>query len=52
MLGGTKINRASKNKYISPILESGGVKVDSAEVYLLDQTFIGKTSNIQLSELD
>lgn len=52
MLRGMVINRAPDDRYISPILESGAVDVDRAEVYLLDQTFVGRTSDIRLSELD
>ncbi len=52
MIRGMVINRSPDDSYISPILKSGAVDVDRAEVYLLDQTFVGRTSDIRLSELD
>ncbi|MEJ2242451.1 MAG: hypothetical protein P8Y18_09965, partial [Candidatus Bathyarchaeota archaeon] len=45
-LGGSPINQIKKGKkntelYINPILRSGCVNLDNAEVYLLDGTFLG-----------
>lgn len=45
-LGGSLINQIKKGKkktelYINPILRSGCVNLDNAEVYLLDGTFLG-----------
>jgi len=54
-LGGQPVNLGSIGKsgkyreFIGPILRSGGVKIDSAETYLLDGTFIGTIN--QLREL-
>ncbi|MEM1586090.1 MAG: metallophosphoesterase [Candidatus Bathyarchaeia archaeon] len=52
VLGGRAINRASTIKdaifkgFIGPVLRSGGVMLDRAEIYLLDGTFIGTLDKI------
>jgi putative SbcD/Mre11-related phosphoesterase len=51
-LGGRPINerRRAKKKadaYIGPILRSGCVKIDDAEVYLLDGTFLGTVKQLK-----
>ncbi len=51
MLSGMVINKMLKAKYISPILASGGVDVNRAEVYLLDHTYLGRSSEMRLSAI-
>ena len=51
-LGGQPINTRKENKeknesYISPILRSGCIKMDEAEVYLLDGTFLGTVKQLK-----
>ncbi len=52
MLGGMKINRSSKGRYISPILQPEVVDMQQAEIYLLDHTYLGRKKDLQLSEID
>jgi putative SbcD/Mre11-related phosphoesterase len=46
LVGGVSINRLEK-RLMGPILRSGGVGVDAAEVYLLDGTYLGKIEQLQ-----
>jgi putative SbcD/Mre11-related phosphoesterase len=51
-LGGSPINQIKKGKknselYINPILRSGCVNLDNAEVYLLDGTFLGTVDRLK-----
>jgi metallophosphoesterase superfamily enzyme len=50
-LGGRPINEKKKRKkadaYIGPILRSGCVNMDKAEVYLLDGTFMGTVEQLK-----
>jgi metallophosphoesterase superfamily enzyme len=50
-LGGRPINEKKKRKkadaYIGPILRSGCVNMDEAEVYLLDGTFLGTVEQLK-----
>ena len=53
-LGGQAINRRivggskeSRAEYIGPVLRSGAVDLDNAEVYLLDGTFLGKIEHLR-----
>jgi putative SbcD/Mre11-related phosphoesterase len=47
-LGGRPINRLSKGrKYISPLLRSKAVDLDSADVSLLDGSFLGKVDQLR-----
>jgi len=50
-LGGRPINEKRKGKkadaYIGPILRSGCVNMDEAEVYLLDGTFLGTVNQLK-----
>ncbi|MFQ5758197.1 MAG: metallophosphoesterase [Candidatus Bathyarchaeia archaeon] len=52
-LGGQPINRKSigkgarSRKFIGPILRSKSVNIDSAELFLLDGTFIGKVEQLR-----
>jgi len=50
-LGGRPINEKKKGKkadaYIGPILRSGCVNMDEAEVYLLDGTFLGTVDQLK-----
>ena len=53
-LSGRAINKASTLKgaifkdFIGPILRSGGVALERAEIYLLDGTFIGKLDRLSM----
>ncbi len=53
LLGGSPVNRRSIgeekkfSKFIGPVLRSGIVDKDSAEVYLLDGTFLGNISQLR-----
>ncbi len=44
VIGGSKESRA---EYIGPVLRSGSVDLDNAEVYLLDGTFLGEIENLR-----
>ncbi len=47
-LGGRPVNRQSKHRsYIGPILRSGAVNIETAEVYLLDGTFLGRVKQLR-----
>ena len=50
-LGGRPINEKRKTKktdaYIGPILRSGCINIDEAEVYLLDTTFLGTIKQLK-----
>ena len=51
-LGGRPINKIKRGKkktdaYIGPILRSGCVNIDDAEVYLLDGTFLGTVDQLK-----
>jgi hypothetical protein len=49
-LGGRPVNEKTKKKtepYIGPILRSGCVNMDEAEVYLLDGTFLGTVEQLK-----
>jgi putative SbcD/Mre11-related phosphoesterase len=50
-LGGRPVNEKKKKKkadaYIGPILRSGCVNMDEAEVYLLDGTFLGTVNQLK-----
>ena len=51
-LGGRAVNRASIARdiifrdFIGPVLRSGSVRLNEAEIYLLDGTFIGSLSRL------
>jgi len=53
-LGGQAINkrivggsREARAEYIGPVLRSGSINLDDAEVYLLDGTFLGKIEQLR-----
>ncbi len=52
-LGGQAINKKSLGKgrgagrYIGPVLRSGSVNIEKAEIYLLDGTFLGSISQLR-----
>jgi putative SbcD/Mre11-related phosphoesterase len=47
-LGGRPINeRKKKGAFIGPVLRSGSVNLDEAEVYLLDGTFLGTVNQLK-----
>ena len=45
LVGGLSINKLEKN-LMGPILRSGGVKVENAEIYLLDGTYMGMVKQL------
>jgi len=51
MLGGMTVNGGHREGYISPIFRSEAVDIEDSEVYLLDGTYLGRVSELQLSEL-
>jgi len=52
-LGGQAVNRSSITRerrfreFIGPVLRSGGVNLEKAEIYLLDGTFLGSLSHLR-----
>jgi putative SbcD/Mre11-related phosphoesterase len=47
-LGGRPVNRRREQRhYIGPVLRSGAVNINSAEVYLLDGTFLGAIEQLK-----
>jgi putative SbcD/Mre11-related phosphoesterase len=46
LVGGVSINRL-ETRLLGPILRSGGVDVEAAEVYLLDGTYLGMAGQLQ-----
>jgi putative SbcD/Mre11-related phosphoesterase len=52
-LGGRPINRSSRDRYakavdyLGPVLRSGSVDFNNAEIYLLDGTFLGTVSQLR-----
>lgn len=47
ILGGTAVNRLSKNEQISPIIVNKFIDLDSSKIYLLDGTYLGILKNIK-----
>jgi putative SbcD/Mre11-related phosphoesterase len=46
LVGGVSINRL-ETRLLGPLLRSGGVNVEAAEIYLLDGTYLGMTGQLQ-----
>jgi len=47
LLGGTPVNVKRENEeYLGPLLKNDFIEMDSAEIYLLDGTFLGELKNI------
>lgn len=47
LVGGAAVNRGIPKELIGPIFKSGAVKLDDAEAYLLDGTFLGKVFDLR-----
>lgn len=47
LCGGIPFNEASHEDLLGPISTSGAIKLESAEAYLLDGTYIGKIRNLR-----
>jgi metallophosphoesterase superfamily enzyme len=47
LCGGIPFNEASHEDLLGPISTSGAIKLEGAEVYLLDGTYIGKIRNLR-----
>jgi len=47
LVGGAAVNRRMPRELIGPIFKAGAVKLDEAEAYLLDGTFLGKISGLR-----
>jgi hypothetical protein len=47
LVGGAAVNRAVPKELIGPMFRSGAVKLDEAEAYMLDGTFLGKISGLR-----
>jgi len=47
LVGGAAVNRSMPKELIGPMFRAGGVKLDEAEAYLLDGTFLGKISGLR-----
>ncbi len=49
LIGGAAVNRNISRELIGPMFKSGAVKIDEAEAYLLDGTFLGKIRGLKKS---
>jgi len=47
LVGGIAMNRTLPREPIGPLFKSGAVKLDDAEAYMLDGTFLGKISGLR-----
>lgn len=47
LVGGAAVNRGIPKKYIGPMFKAGAVKLEKAEAYLLDGTFLGKVRDLR-----
>jgi len=47
LVGGAAVNRGIPKELIGPMFKSGAVKLDEAEAYLLDGTFLGKVCDLR-----
>jgi putative SbcD/Mre11-related phosphoesterase len=48
LVGGAAVNREIPEEFIGPMFKAGAVKIDEAEAYLLDGTFLGKVNNLRV----
>ena len=48
LVGGAAVNREIPKELIGPIFKAGAVKLNEAEAYLLDGTFLGKVSRLKV----
>lgn len=47
LVGGAAVNRGIPRDLIGPMFKAGAVKLEEAEAYLLDGTFLGKVGNLR-----
>jgi len=47
LVGGAAVNRSMPRELIGPMFKAGAVKIDGAEAYLLDGTFLGKLGKLR-----
>ena len=47
LVGGAAVNRSMPRELIGPMFRAGGVKLEDAEAYLLDGTFLGKINGLR-----
>jgi len=47
LVGGVAVNRGMPKEMIGPMFRTGAVKLDEAEAYLLDGTFLGKVRGLR-----
>ncbi len=48
LLGGTPVNiKATTDELLGPLLKNNFIDTKTAEIYLLDGTFLGKLKNIE-----
>ena len=47
LVGGAVVNRGIPKEYIGPMFKAGAVKLEKAEVYLLDGTFLDKVRDLK-----
>jgi putative SbcD/Mre11-related phosphoesterase len=50
LVGGAAVNRAVPEEFLGPMFKSGAVRLDEAEVYLLDGTSLGTVGNLRRVE--
>jgi hypothetical protein len=48
LVGGTAVNREIPEELIGPMFKAGAVKLDEAETYLVDGTFLGKVNRLRV----
>ena len=47
LVGGAAVNRGIPKELIGPMFKAGAIKLDEAEVYLLDGTFLGEVRSLK-----
>lgn len=47
LVGGAAVNRGIPDELLGPLFKSGTIRLEEAEVYLLDGTFLGKVKNLK-----
>ncbi len=47
LLGGFPVNASLPGDYLGPVLTSGGLDMDRAELFFLDGTFVGRVENLR-----
>lgn len=47
LLGGSSVNKRMEKPFLGPLLQSGAVNLDKAEVFLLDSTYLGALEDLR-----